>query len=189
MTGAAVRSGYFAWTLRRGLLRLGSAGLIGLILMSCALGVLLFGVQPGQQRLAALDAERARFSSQLRTRGPQQSGAPSVREQLADFYAFFPSIQRVPDLLDSIRLAAQQQRLTLAKGDYKLSRDEGFAVQRYEATLPIVGQYAQVRSFVNAVLDNVPNAAVDELILKRGDIGEQRLEASVRFTVFVGLPQ
>ena len=73
MTSSAVRSGYLAWTFRRGLLRLGSSGLIGLALIFSALVVLLMVIQPAQQRAAALDAEQARLSSQLRTRGPQQS--------------------------------------------------------------------------------------------------------------------
>ena len=185
MTGATVRSGYAAWTLRRGLLRLGRTGLFGLILIFSALGILLFAVQPAQLRLDSMNAEQARLSSQLRTRGPQQSGFPGVREQLADFYLFFPSTQQIPDLLDRIQSAARLQRLTLEQGDYKLSRDQGFAIQRYKATLPVVGEYAQVRSFVNAVLDTVPNAAVDELILRRDDIGDRQLEARVRFTLFV----
>ena len=189
MTSASVRSGHLAWTLRRGLLRLGASGVVGLGLNALALGVFLAGVQPLQQRVATMDAEQALLASQLRTRGPRQSGFAGVREQLADFYAFFPSTQRIPELLDKIQQAARQQRLTLAEGDYKLSRDQGFPVQRYQATLPVVGEYAQVRSFVNAVLDSVPNAAVDEIILKRDDIGDRQLEARVRFTLFVRLPQ
>jgi Tfp pilus assembly protein PilO len=189
MTQAAVHSGHVLWTLKRGLLRLGSAGLIGLVLILLALGVLLLGVQPMQQRIAALDAEQSRLSSQLRTRGPQRFGSLGVREQLVDFYAFFPSTEQIPQLLDKIQHAARDQRLTLAQGDYKLSRDPGFPVQRYQASLPVMGQYAQVRSFVNAVLDTVPNAALDELILERDDIGDRQLEARVRFTLFVRVPQ
>ena len=53
-------------------------------------------------------------------------------------------------------------------------------------TLPVLGEYTQVRGFVNSVLDTVPNAAVDELTLKREEIADEQLEARVRFSLFLG---
>ena len=111
---------------------------------------------------------------------------PTVQGQLSGFYAFFPLTESVPAALGRVHKAARNHRLTLEKGEYKLSREQGFPVQRYQVTLPVVGQYAQVRGFVNSVLDAVPNAAVDELILKRKDIAAGQLEARVRFSLFLG---
>jgi len=54
-------------------------------------------------------------------------------------------------------------------------------------TFPVRGTYAQVRGFVNAVLDAVPAAALDEITLKRQAIGDQNLEARVRFTLYLGV--
>ena len=176
---------HFPWAVRRAIVRLGWPGLAGLGLLAFSLGFALLGTQPERERLAALTTEYARLLSQIRVRGPQAE-VPSVHGQLSGFYAFFPPTESVPAALGRVHMAARNHRLTLEKGEYKLSREQGFPVQRYQVTLPVVGQYAQLRGFVNSVLDTVPNAAVDELNLKRKDIAAGQIEARVRFSLFLG---
>jgi len=83
--------------------------------------------------------------------------------------------------------AAQRNGLSLDKGEYRLGQDKEFRLAQYQVTFPVRGTYAQVRGFVNAVLDAVPAAALDEITLKREAIGEQNLEARVRFTLYLGV--
>jgi Tfp pilus assembly protein PilO len=92
----------------------------------------------------------------------------------------------VPELLGRINRAAVQNQLLLEKGEYKLSREADFRLARYEVTLPVSGDYARVRGFVNDVLEAVPSAALDELTLKRASIDSPDLEARVRFSLFLG---
>jgi Tfp pilus assembly protein PilO len=185
MKSLRVAFSHFAWAVRRAIVRLGWPGLAGLGLLAFSLGFALLVTQPERERLTELTSEYARLSAQVRVRGPKAE-VPTVRGQLSGFYAFFPLTESVPAALGRVHKAARNHRLTLEKGEYKLSREQGFPVQRYQVTLPVVGQYAQVRGFVNSVLDAVPNAAVDELILKRKDIAAGQLEARVRFSLFLG---
>jgi Tfp pilus assembly protein PilO len=180
------RVSHLAWTIKRSLVRLRWPGLAGLVLLVFAVSFALLGIEPAKQRLASLTGEQAQLAAQVNVRGPQQR-PQTVRGQLSNFYAFFPMSDGVPQLLAKIQQAAQRNRLTLDKGEYKLAREQDFPVVRYQVTFPVVGEYTQVRGFVNTVLDTVPAAAVDELVLKREDIGDEQLEARVRFSLFLGV--
>ncbi len=79
-----------------------------------------------------------------------------------------------------------QNQLLLEKGEYKLSREADFRLARYQVTLPVSGDYARVRGFVNDVLEAVPSAALDELTLKRESVDQPELEARVRFSSVPG---
>jgi len=174
-----------AWTVKRGLLKLRWPGLAGLALLVFALAFYAFGSAPMRARLAALQVQRADLTARIDTRG---AGAQPVtqRSQLSNFYAFFPLTRALPDVLGAIEHAASSQGLRLEKGEYRLSRERGFPLARYQVTLPVQGGYGEVRGFVNAVLDAVPAAALEELALKREGIGEPLIEARVRFVLFLG---
>jgi Tfp pilus assembly protein PilO len=174
-----------AWTGKRGLIKLRWPGLLGLTLLVFALAFYAFGTAPMRARLAALETQRADLAARIGARGP--STQPTTqRSQLSNFYAFFPLTRALPDLLGSIERAAKSNRLQLDKGEYRLSLEHGFPLARYQVTLPVQGSYGEVRGFVNAVLDAVPAAALEELALKREEIGEPLVEAHVRFVLFLG---
>jgi len=174
---------HFAWSVRRRLIRLRWPGLAGLALFAFAAGLAAFAVQSTRHRLLALDREAAALTSRL---GGRSATAPSSgRSQLSNFYAFFPLTANLPELLGRVNHAAQQHGLVLEKGDYKLGREADFRLARYQVTLPVQGDYAEVRGFVNDVLEAVPASALDEMTLKRETIDVPQLEARVRFTLFL----
>jgi hypothetical protein len=43
----------------------------------------------------------------------------------------------------------------------------------------------QIRNFIADVLERIPAVALDEIILKRDAIGDARIDASIRFTLFL----
>jgi Tfp pilus assembly protein PilO len=174
-----------AWTVKRGLVKLRWPGLLGLALIAFALAFYAFGGAPLRARLAALEAQRTELAARVGARGAAAQPA-TQRSQLSNFYAFFPLTRAVPDLLGTIERAAKDNGLRLEKGEYRLSRERSFPLARYQVTLPLQGSYGEVRSFVNAVLDAVPASALEELALKREQIGEPLVEARVRFVLFLG---
>ncbi len=173
------------WTIKRALIRLRWPGLGGLALLLFAAGAAGIVLHSGRQRVQELDAEIASLVSRLGQRG-SLNAAPSGRGQLSNFFAFFPLIENVPELLGRIHRAALHNQLLLKKGEYKLSREADFRLARYEITLPVNGDYTSVRSFVNEVLQALPSAALDELALKRESADQPELEARVRFSLFLG---
>jgi hypothetical protein len=174
------------WTLKRALIKLRWPGLVGLALIVFALAFYSLGSAPMRARLDALEKQRADLAARAGGRGP--SAQPTTqRSQLANFYAFFPLTRAVPDLLAAVERAAKGNGLSLDRGEYRLSQERGFPLARYQVTLPVQGTYGEVRGFVNAVLDSVPAAALEELALKREEVGLPLVEARVRFVLFVGV--
>ena len=51
--------------------------------------------------------------------------------------------------------------------------------------MPVRGSYVQIRKFITEVLERIPAVALDEIIIKREEIGNARLDASIRFTLFL----
>jgi Tfp pilus assembly protein PilO len=183
MSAATTR---IAWTLKRALINLRWPGLAGLGLLLFTLGLMAVGIQASRQRLDALAQEATTLADRLGKRA--DAGVPvSGRGQLANFYAFFPLTDNVPELLGRINRAAHEHELMLEKGEYKLSREADFRLARYQMTLPVSGDYAKLRGFVNDVLDVVPAAALEELTMKRESIDLPQLEARVRFTLFLAV--
>jgi Tfp pilus assembly protein PilO len=179
------RAGALAWTIKRTLIGLRWPGLLGLALVVLAGAFHALGVRPLHTRAAALEAEARTLAAQVGTRGPLAE-RPTQRSQLSNFYAFFPVIDALPEVLGKVQRAARDNGLQLEKGEYRLAQEREFAVARYQVTLPLRGTYPQVRGFVNDVLDAVPAAALDDLALKREEAGDPTVEARVRFTVFLG---
>jgi Tfp pilus assembly protein PilO len=177
-----------AWTFKRGLIGLRWPGLLGLTLAIVAIGFYAAGVRPLQARAAGLKSEAETLAEQLGTRGPV-APPPTQRSQLSNFYAFFPVIESLPELLGRVQAAANANHLQLEKGEYRLSQEREFPLARYQVTLPVRGTYPQVRGFVNDVLDAVPAAALEELALKREQASDPEVEARVRFAVFLAVQQ
>ena len=175
-----------AWTLKRNLISLGWPGIGGLALLAGAAAFYLLGVQPLRIRADDAAAEVRTLSQRLGSRAPLPDRM-THRGQLTNFYAFFPPGTRLPQLLAQVQHAAQKNNLRLDKGEYRLVQERGFALARYQITLPLHGNYAQVRSFVNDVLDDMPAVALDELTLKREAVDNLELEARVRFSLFLGV--
>jgi len=174
-----------AWKVKRMAVRLRWPGVVGLALIIFTIGLTLFRVEASRQRLNALEREAAAVKAQF---GKHATGPilTSNRTQLSNFYAFFPLTENVPELLSRINRSAGEHQLMLEKGEYKLARESNFRLARYQVTLPVRGDYGELRSFVNDVLQSVPSAALEELTLKRESADLPQLEGRVRFVLFLG---
>lgn len=172
--------------LRREVGRLGTAGVVGIGLIVFAVAFYFSAVRPAEQARDALRAEAGELERELRMGGSLASREATPSEQLAAFYAFFPAAATTPELLKRINAAAESKGLVLQSGEYRMQRAAGARLGRYEITLPLKGSYAQIRGFVAEVLAAVPAAVLEEVNLRRENIQSARLEARVRFTVYVG---
>ncbi|HZR02226.1 MAG TPA: hypothetical protein VFA81_03525 [Burkholderiales bacterium] len=172
------------WTIKRTVVRLGWPGFVGLSLLVLSVVVQLFAIQPSYSRVKSLGAEARQLSAGVDKHGGGDA-RPTQGSQLSNFYAFFPLLDALPIVLNDIQLAAQRNGLNLEKGEYRLLRDAQFPLVRYQISLPVSGNYTQIRNFVNDVLDHVPSAALEDFNLKRDAVGVAQLDARVRFIVFL----
>jgi Tfp pilus assembly protein PilO len=104
---------------------------------------------------------------------------------LQHFYRLLPAKASAPDWLKIVFSAADSHAVGLERGDYKMNVDRNGRLLAYEIGLPVRGSYVQIRQFIAEVLDRIPAVALDEFIVKRETIGDPRIDASIRFTLFL----
>jgi len=159
---------------------LGPTGVVGI-------GVLIFCIPFYFSAVRAAEAElkaQRSIAERLRARTPFQPVASEGRaEELRRFYSLFPPIERLPDQLEQIYGLARGAKLELLQGEYRLEKPPvGLAF--YRITLPLRGTYPQIRQFVGATLKSMPVASLEGLRFERKKVGDTRLEAQIRLTVY-----
>jgi hypothetical protein len=164
--------------LERALRRLGSAGVLGIgVVLACA-GFYVQALAPLEDQVAA---ERLALQ-RLQTRTPYQPVSGGREQDLQRFYSLFPSAAQLAEEVERIHRYARKSGLELAQGEYRLERrPEG--LWAYRVTLPVRGSYAQLRSFLSAVLAGMPIASLDALRFERKQALDTQLEAQVRLTL------
>lgn len=181
MNGVLQRFGYFVrkfgWMRLTGLATGGSA-----ILFYVAIGV------PAEYRLQSLEADAARA---LLNTGPREesgiTGSPGV--SMLSFYRSLPSEHAIPELLEKIFDAAFENNLVPERGEFRFMRAEQAGFARYQIVLPILGNYSNIRQFVNRVLQEIPSASLDDIVFSREDARDAEVEAKVHFTLHLGTAQ
>lgn len=174
------------WHLRRCVIALRWQGLIGLGLAGAAATLYLTGIGPGIARLTQLQQETLSVRDFARAAGNAANVTQPVQETwLEHFYRLLPAKSSAPEWLRVIFSAARAQSLSLEQGDYRLKIEKSGRLAAYEIGLPVRGTYVQMRRFIAEVLDQIPAAALDEIVIKRETIGDPAIEASIRFTLFM----
>ena len=178
--------GHMGWTLTLWVQRLGVSGAVGLGL--CAFAVMFY-----LSAVLTLEAEQAQILEELEAslvRVQRPGAAPAMaprtpKEQLSDFYAIFPPAKEVPETLRKINQLAEKQHLVLQAGHYHVIDDHSGRLIRYEASLPLVGPYLNVRQFLRAVLAEIPSAALAKVDVEKNMMGGAQAKTTVSFTLFL----
>ena len=174
-------------------------GVLGIVALAIALGCCLFyafNIVPLQQKMAD-DANKLPHTNQAqilsgKTEKSQLTIEPkqTTPEQIKRFYAQFPAAETLPNCLRLIDNIALKQRLTLNRGDYKLTQIKSLqsnqaTLARYEIVLPVTGQYVQIRQFIAQVLHELPALALIDLQLKRESAQSPSVEARLIFVLLL----
>lgn len=162
--------------------RLGWPGLAGAALLALALLFYAAAVVPEHLEAARLQDQATALEAAAKVGAVPANLGPEAR--LASFYRTFPERGTATAWLERIYTAGTQAGLVLDKGDYRLSAESNARLVRYEVNLPVHGSYPQVRQFVRAVLAEIPFAALNDIQIKRGNVGEATVEANIRFNLY-----
>ena len=171
------------WRLRHWAHLLGWQGIAGIALAAAAAGTYFGGVVPARGEISRLEQE----VRSLRAARAQPADATGTGDErwLSHFYSLLPARDTAPDSLRVIFSAARAHGLTLDQGEYKTHVEKEARLVAYAIGLPVRGSYVQVRRFIGDVLARIPSLALDEVAMKRESIGDPRVEASIRFTLFL----
>ena len=101
------------------------------------------------------------------------------------FYATLGEQRYVEQQVKTLFALAGRSNLSLSQGEYKSSFERNARLHSYQVTLPVKGTYGQVWSFGLAALRSIPYASLDELSFKRENIGDAKVEARMRLTLYL----
>jgi len=165
-----------AW-LRHGVERLGWPGLLGLALCLAGAAGWQVGLRPLEkesqaltERIAGLRAERAARPDALPAAERRELGRLPGGEALAPQVA-------------AVFAAARRQQIEISQGEYALQREPGGQTARYRMSFPARGTYPALRAWTSGLLAAQPGLMLDELDLRRENIGSAIVEARVQFSM------
>ncbi|WP_431100481.1 hypothetical protein [Roseateles noduli] len=157
----------------------------GLLLIAAS--TLRLHVLPEQRREQvrlgmAMDDARA---AALRTRAIAGVAPTDESQRWHAFLASLGPAERSEEQLRTLFLLAEDAGLTLRQADYRESAASFGQVRVLEFVLPVEGRYEQIRQFAEQLLLRVPFCALDSIRLARANAGEARVEAKLRFTLYL----
>ena len=173
------------WRTKLGGFHLTSAGTAGAALLLSTLAFQFLIVQPREARLEAMREGVARRAQSVHHVSMPDGLPHSATEKLQAFYAFFRRERKMSDWLARIYDVAERAGVSLQQGDYRLIGSVDTALDRYEMTLPVTGDYGKIRSFAEGVLNAVPVASLDHIAFRRQRTNQSDVDAEMRFTVYL----
>lgn len=153
----------------------------GLLVLLAAIAHLLLlpgreaAIEAGERRLAQLERSTSRLQIER-----QSTSAPG-RPQLLDR---FPEAGHLPGELGRLLDLAEQGGLQFNGGEYRLVAGKEKLVDRYVVSLPVRGDYREIRQFLVALRGEFPTLAIEDVSLRRDNIGASDIEAQLRLILF-----
>jgi hypothetical protein len=171
--------------LRYQLQRHGYLAAVGLFVLMVAFGLQWLLVSPLHASNDALRSELlAQRRQQAQKPNPQEDGA----KRQAEFYSTLPDSSDTLHAVAVLNRAAKAGAIKLSNGDYRVVRQGSGPLLRYQITVPLRADYPHVHAWLAQVMNQLPNAALDEISLKRDDAAKSALDAKVRLTLFTRAP-
>lgn len=161
---------------------LGALGIAALAVLAIALVFFFVAVKPLEERLVRIDRELRDAAGRSAPGYVKTANARDPASKLAAFYALFKSEEGKGVWLAKIHGIATATGLELRSAEYRLTDSVG-RIERYEITLPVVGTYAQIWTFLESALAEIPMLSLDRVSLRRKSVGEPRAEAEVSLTL------
>jgi Tfp pilus assembly protein PilO len=179
---------FLSWRLHRLGRRLTLPAVAALVVLAINVVVFVSMVSPALERRSALSLELEALRSESKSTAAVVAATRSPADDLALFYGALAKLEAAPDLLQKLHEAAGQQQLRVDKAEYRPVADPGGKITRYQIVLPTRGTYPAVRKFLALAGREMPGLALDGINFQRQKIGDERLQAQIKFTLFLGVP-
>lgn len=183
--GLRSSAGRARWVLRLWIMRLGTAGKLGLGLATLGGVFYVSTVLPAESELREAKEELA--AMQERAQRAAVAAAPAglgPAEELARFYSLFPSDRSVPDALRTIYHLGVAQHLQLEQAEYRVATEGQNRLYRYDISFPVVGTYPEIRKFLRSVSKAVPAAALDKVAFEHRAGKRGQVQAKISLLLF-----
>ena len=168
--------------------RLGTIGKIGLGLLVIAVVLLFTMVLPQKTTLQTLKSRVETLQAQPLSES-QKASRPTQKindnQALQIFYDFFPDIDSSPFWIRELTKIAKNQRVEINSSDYRLVKEKGDRLARYEMILPVRGRYPQIRAFIADALQTVPAMAISGIVIKRDNVKTEQLDVRLEINLYL----
>jgi hypothetical protein len=152
----------------------------GLLLLLLALGLQLLWVDGLHARNATLREELgAQRQGPLQKRGEKEDAT----QRQATLYASLPESANALEAIGILNQAAARNQVSLLTAEYRVTRQGSGPLLRYQVNVPLRADYVHLHAWLSQVMNALPNAALDDLTLKRDNAGLEALDARMHFTV------
>lgn len=94
----------------------------------------------------------------------------------------------IPDLVRSVLQIAEDEGLTIERGDYQSEIDQQGRFSRYKMNLPVKGPSKSIYRFMRKTLVIHGNVTLDGLQFKREGVGSEVIEAKIHWIILTKLP-
>jgi hypothetical protein len=172
------------WNLDRLIPQLGWPGFLAVGLLAASIPLFFSAIRPMQS-----EQEQMRLSLNSDYEQFRQSKANRILDtpvaQLAEFYDFFPSEKESPHWLGLMVEIANKNRLTLNHGEYTLVRDSVGQLRRYKITLPVTGNYPQIRKYLSMLVAEEPFMSLENVQFERKDVEDSELQAKIVLVLYM----
>jgi len=161
-------------------------GLAAFALLAAAALFLVIVVKPLEARHEQLEQQLARAARQA---APRDAGVPASTPaaRLAAFYRLLRSEEQTTDRLATIHAIGKAAGVEFQSAQYRMHRGTG-RIERYEITLPVNGNYRQIRTFLERTLAEIPALSLDQVNFKRDNTEDASVQADVRLTLHLVKP-
>lgn len=170
------------WHLQQAVSALGTPGLIGVALLILAAMVQLSVVQSHRIQLTELKSSLVALHSQPQSADRFQGNDQQAK--LSQFYAFFPLRSALSEQLRELHAVANSQQLDMGQVDYKLSPVSGTPLMRYQLSYTMLADYPSLRRYIAEILLKLPNAALENIELKRFSQEAEVPEAQMNIALY-----
>lgn len=167
--------------------RLGWPGKLALVLLAGTTVFLQTSLRPLEAQGERLERSIERSSVQPRSTDPNLIRTSSPSAKLAAFYRFFQREEAITDWLAKLYALAEKTGVTMRTADYQLVKGPG-RLDRYEIALPLSGDYAGIRSFLENALLEMPVLSLDEVRFRRKRSNDLVVETDVRLSLHLLRP-
>ncbi|AFQ48708.1 hypothetical protein [Burkholderia cepacia] len=158
----------------------GLPGLAGMLMLGAA-AITYAAIASVESDTRAMQAPAGVVRAARSHRPADTPGAAADATTLDTLPGLFPRFSQSADDIASIFEQARDSHLTLGSAEYQVTTEPGARFARYQVLLPVKDEYGAIRHFLASVLNNVPNAALQEIHVERPAVGSSMLDARVRF--------
>jgi len=174
------------WLARRWIQHLGQTGVLAAGLLAMVPAFYFSAIVPAQQRLDAARFSAASLHHRVgRASSAASGGQLAPAEKLQEFYRIFPAEKNSPLWLGKVFASASSRGLHLDQGEYDAKQDKVGKLVRFRMTLPVKGEYAQIRKFLTGLPAEVPVVALEQVQFERQKIGDPLLDAKLKLVLFL----